>query len=311
MTPVVCLSRSHDLKKMFATAFASEAPDLRLMHPDEVEESAAVRVALVHRPGPADFDRFPNLGLICTWGAGVDALLFHPALPGDAMIARMTDPGQAAMMAATATFYVTGWHRDMFGYPAQQARREWREREWSANESVPVGLLGYGNMGAAIGRALRALGYPVSAWGSRARVEDGIEVGAGRDALDRLLGASRVVICVLPLTDATRGILNARTFAQMREDALLVQLARGAHLVEDDLIPALDAGRPGAAALDVFETEPLPTDHPFWGHPRIMITPHIGSSPTHAGVARSVARSVAAWKTGALPEGFVDRARGY
>lgn len=311
MTRIVCLSPGVDLKKLFRHAFKEQAPDLRLLRPEEVQSPGEIKVAMVHAPGEREFEPFPELELICTWGAGVDALLFHPRLPAGAMISRMTDPAQAQMMAATAVFYATGWHRDMFGYPGQQARQQWRERDWTANERFPVGLLGFGRMGAAIARGLVALGYPVSAWGNRARVEDGVEVSSGPDALTSLLQRSRVVICVLPLTEHTRSILNAETLGRMREDALLVQLARGGHLVENDLIPALDAGRPGAAALDVFETEPLPRGHAFWTHPRIIITPHIGSSATPEGVARSVSRAVAAWKAGKRPEGFVDLANGY
>ncbi len=311
MTDIVCLSPGHDLKAYFEKDFARDAPELRLLRPDEVGDPGAIEYALVHAPGPDDFKPFPNLRMLCSWGAGVDALMRHPALPEGVVINRMTDPGQAEMMAAFAIHYVTGWHRGMFRYPADQAAKRWVENDWTPNAAVTVGILGYGKMGAAIGRAARVLGYPVQAWASRARVEDGVEVMSGEDAFDALVREARVLVNVLPLTEATTAILNAELFAKMRDDALLVQLARGAHLVEADMIPALDAGRPAAAALDVFATEPLPQDHPFWTHPKIMVTPDAGSAAMNDGVVRAIMRAIAADRNGEQPEGFVDRARGY
>ncbi|MDU8943434.1 2-hydroxyacid dehydrogenase [Ovoidimarina sediminis] len=311
MTEIVCLSADFDLKTAFEDAFAEALPAHPLRRPDEIADPASVRVAFAHAPPDNAFDPYPDLALVCSWGAGVDRLVDHPGLRPETTLCRMVDPGQADMMAAFAAHYVTGWHRGMFRYPAQQAERRWELVNWTANAEVPVGLLGFGNMGAATGRALRALGYPVAAWAGRARHEDGVEVLAGEDGLFRLLGQSRVVVACLPLTPATDGILNARTLGAMRDDALLVQLGRGRHLVEEDLIPALDAGRPAAAALDVFRTEPLPSDHPFWADPRIMITPHAASSSTDLAVAQAVGRAIADLEAGRSPAGAVDRTRGY
>ena len=227
------------------------------------------------------------------------------------MLCRMVDPGQADMIAAFAAHFVTGWHRGMFRYPSQQTRKVWSQVNWTANADCPVGLLGFGRMGAAIGRALIALGYPVSAWASRARSEDGITVLSGRAGLEQVLGTAKVVINVLPLTPLTRGILNCETLTLMREDSLLIQLGRGDHLVEDDLIIALDEGRPAAAALDVFTSEPLPRDHPFWSDPRIMVTPHAAGSPTDLAVAKAISRAISDIEAGRQPQGLVDRKRGY
>ena len=311
MTAIVCLSRDYDLKAAFEADFARLAPKVRLLRPEEVADPETIDYALVHAPGPEDFIPFPNLRMICSWGAGVDALMRHPGLPEGVVINRMTDPGQAQMMAAFAIYYVTGWHRGMFRYPKDQEAKRWIENDWTPNAAITVGILGFGKMGAAIGRAARALGYPVRAWAARARIEEGIEVCSGAAALDEVVRGSRVLINVLPLTEATTGILNARLFERMRDDALLVQLARGGHLVEADLIVALEAGRPAAAALDVFATEPLPQDHPFWTHPKIMVTPHAGSAAMNEGAVRAILRAIAADRAGARPEGYVDRARGY
>ncbi len=308
---LVCLSQQFDLKAMFTRAFARQAPWVRLLAPDEVRDPAGVGFAFAHDPAPDAFERFPNLRLICSWGAGVDGLLGHPGLPPGLPIKRMTDPGQAEMMAAFAVFYVTGWQRRMFDYPAQQARREWRDLNWVTPAGFAVGVLGFGNMGRAVAAGIAGLGFPVTAWAGRAREEAGIRVLAGADGLARVLAESAAVINVLPLTPATAGILDAAAFAQMRDDAILIQIGRGAHVVEPDLIAALDAGRPALAALDVTSVEPLPAGSPLWSHPRVMLTPHVASEAHPEAVARSVAEGVRAVLEGRVPAGLVDRGRGY
>ena len=309
--PIVCLSEAFDFIAMFGEAFARQAPGLRLVAPEDVTDPGAVRYALVHDPAPDAFRLFHGLRLVCAWGAGVDNLLQHPGLPAGLPVKRMTDPGQARMMADFAAYYVTGWQRRMFGYPAQQARKEGRDINWTPPAEFPVGILGFGRMGAAIGEALRALGFPVTAWAGRARAEGGIEVLAGEAGFGRVVSDSAALINVLPLTRETEGILGAGVFARMRADAILIQLARGAHLVEPDLLAALDAGRPALAALDVFRTEPLPKESPLWTHPKVMITPHVASAADPDAVARSVAEGVRAVEAGETPAGIVDRARGY
>ena len=311
MTSIVCLSRSYDLKGEFAGAFQSVAPGVRLLRPDEVEDRSSVRVAFAHDPAPGAFDPYPGLELVCSWGAGVDRLAAHPGLGPQITLCRMIDPGQAEMMAAFAAYYVTAWHRGMFDYPAQQASRLWRQVNWTPNADMPVAVLGYGKMGAAIGRGLCALGYPVRGWAGTGRVVDGVEVLAGRDGFEDLLRSSAAVINVLPLTEATEGIIDANAFSLMRSDAILIHLGRGAQLVEDDLIAALDAGRPGLAALDVFAREPLPETHPFWAHPKVRVTPHAASTASNTAVARSVAQAVTDYLAGRRPAGIVDRERGY
>jgi len=310
-TDVVCLSEGHDLKTMFSAAFAEHAPRLRLLDPGEASVPSAVRFALAHDPSPDAFARFSGLRLISAWGAGVDGLLLHPGLPRDVALRRMIDPAQARMMAAFAAYYVTGWQRRMFDYPGQQAARQWRQVNATLPQDFPVGLLGHGRMGRAISAALTAMGFPVTAWAGRARNRDGVRVVAGADGFHTVISASAALINVLPLTPETRGILSAPAFARMRDDAILIQLARGAHLVEPDLIAALDAGRPALAALDVMATEPLPADHPLWSHPRVMLTPHVASAASLPGMARWVDEGIAAIERGETPEGLVDHARGY
>lgn len=307
---VVALSSDYDLVAEFGAAFAAQTGSLRLIRPEDADPSG-VRYALVHAPAENAFAPYSGLEMVCSWGAGVDKLIGHRGLGRDIVLNRMVDSGQAEMMAAFAAHYVTGWHRGMFRYPAQQKSETWEIVNWTPNAEVQVGLLGFGHMGAAIGRGLRALGYPVAAWAARTRVEEGIEVATGTNGMRILLEGSTVLINSLPLTPATAGLFDADIFAAMRPDALFVHLGRGSQVVEDDLIAALDAGRPGGAALDVFATEPLPWGHPLWRHPKVMVTPHAASAPSPAGVARAVALAIASHEAGERPPGYVDRAKGY
>lgn len=309
-TDIVCLCQRYDLKGQFGPGFAG-FPEVRLLNPDEVSDPASVRYALAFLPEDDAFARFPNLAMVCSVGAGVDGLLVHPGLPAEMPVVRMVNPEQAKMMAGCAVYHVVGWHRRLVDYPAQQRAKVWQELDLTVPSTFPVGVLGFGNMGRAVCAALGVLGYPVRAWAGRARTEDGIAVESGRESLGHLLGWARAVVNVLPLTEATTGILNAETFAEMRADALLVQIGRGAHVVEPDLLAALDAGRPGGAVLDVMMQEPLPQDSPLWTHPKIQITPHMASENSPEAVAGAIAGNIARHQQGEAPVGLVDRARGY
>jgi len=308
---VVALCAQYDLKGLYGPYFEAAHPELRLLAPEEVPDPAAIRHAFAFVPAPDAFDAYPNLQMVSSAGAGVDGLLRNPSLRADLAISRLVVPEQAEMIAGFAIWHIVGFHREMARYAALQGAAEWRAVNRSAPSEMPVGLLGFGHIAATLGRALKALGHPVLAYGSRARVEDGIEVLSGPEGLARMLSEARAVVNLLPLTDATFGLLNAETFAQMRADAILVQLGRGGHLVEADLLAALAAGRPAHAALDVFETEPLPADHPFWAHPQITVTPHVAGEASSPTLVRHIAEGILAFERGEAPSGLVDRARGY
>lgn len=307
---LVCLCEQYDLKEMYGAGFAAY-PWMRLLFPDEVTDPAAIRHALAFRPARDAFDAYPNLRLVCGGGAGVDALLAHRGLRPDIALTRMVNPEQARMMAAFALWYITGWQRRMWDYALQQKAELWQTVNLITPAEFPVGLLGFGTMAQPLTRALTALGYPVTAYASAPRAGGAVRVVTGPGGLDEIARTSQAVVNLLPLTSATRGILAAGFFGQMRDDAILVQLGRGGHLVEDDLLAALDRGRPAMAALDVMATEPLPPGHRFWHHPRIMLTPHVGSESDAVTAARIIAENILAFERGERPAGLVDRARGY
>lgn len=310
-TPIVCLCAQYDLRQYFGSGFDAY-PDFELVTPDQPEAPDQVRFAVAFKPGPDAFDPFPNLELICSVGAGVDGLLRHPKLPKQAHLVRMINPEQAQMMAGFAAWHVIGHHRRMEDYSAFQKKRTWGDAVRPTFPSdYPVAVIGFGKMGLAVARSLREMGYPVTGWASRSRTEDGFDVKSGKAGLEEVLSNAHAVVGVLPLTQSTEGFFNARTFALMRPGSLLVQIGRGGHLIEGDLLAALDAGRPGCAALDVFQTEPLPPESPLWDHPAIFVTPHIASDSTGAALARAVAGSIRSHVSGQVPEGAVDRNRGY
>jgi glyoxylate/hydroxypyruvate reductase len=264
-------------------------------------DRAAVDVAVVANPEPGALAGLPRLRLIHSLWAGVERLLDDPSVPRDVALVRMVDPAMNAAMAETAAWAVLGLHRRFFDYAAQQARREWRQHPQRRAAEVGVLVLGAGQMGGAVAARLQGLGYRVESW----RARD----GAG--ALHPRLARAEIVINLLPLTPATRGLLDAAFFELMPQGAGLVNLARGAHVVDAALLAALDAGRLSRAVLDVFTTEPLPHDHAYWRHPRVTLLPHVAALTDERSGSAVVASNLRALARGEPLAHRVDRARGY
>jgi glyoxylate/hydroxypyruvate reductase A len=197
-------------------------------------------------------------------------------------------------------------------YPGQQRQGLWAPLNRTPPSAFPVGVLGYGSIGASLTHTLRGLGYPVTALASAARTApDGTAIVSGPEGLSRIARSALAVVNTLPLTGQTHGILNAAFFAEMREGSIVINLGRGAHLDEADLLAALDRGRPAMAALDAFSEEPLPEGHPFWSHERVIVTPHVAGNADPAAVTAFVAEGIRAFEAGRAPEGLVDRGVGY
>src|SRR5258708_35993410 len=274
----------------------------------EIGDPAAIEYAMVWQPEPGLLARLPKLRLIVGLGAGVDHLLRDPELPRHIPIMRLVDPYMTDAMSEFVALQVLRLHRQDLDYLAQQHAREWRELEQKNAAERPVGILGFGTLGQDAGRKLKSLGFPVAGWSRSAKAVAGFETHAGMAGLDALVAGSEILVCLLPLTAATEGILNAGLLARLPHGAGLVNAGRGGHLVEADLIPALDAGQLSGAVLDVFREEPLPPVHPFWHHPRITGTPHIAAEthpPTAAAIIRDAIRRFAA----GLPVAHLVRCR--
>ncbi len=274
-----------------------------------------VEVAVVANPPPGSLLGLPRLRLIQSLWAGVDRLLADPTLPGGVAIARMVDPAMNAAMAQTALWATLSLHRGFFDNASAQRHGLWQQQAQRRAEAVTVLVLGLGQMGLAAARAIAALGYRVSGLSLNPRRSTtemaGIDCHHGIEALHALLPASEIIINLLPLTTATRGLLGARLFARLPRGAAVVNLARGAHVVDAELLAALDSGQLRHAVLDVFHTEPLPAGHAFWQHPRVTLLPHVAALTDPDSAAQVVADNVNALRDGRPPAHLVQRGRGY
>lgn len=268
-------------------------------------------IAVVANPLPGRLAGCGQLRLIQSLWAGVDRLLADATLPKAVPIARMVDPMMNRAMAETAAWAVLSLHRRAFDYAAQQRQTQWRQLPQKRADEVSVLVLGLGQMGRTTALQLAALGYRVSGWSARPQQVDGVATSAGWASLSAALGAADVVVNLLPLTDDTRGLFDRTRLAQMRAGASLVNLARGAHVVEKDLLVALNEGRLAHAVLDVFDNEPLPATHVFWFHPHITVWPHAAAQTDLRSAAAVVAANVEAVRRAETPAHLVDRSRGY
>jgi glyoxylate/hydroxypyruvate reductase A len=292
-------------------AFRQALPDESVRLWGDGGPSGTADAAIVWAP-PADlFEREPNLKYLFNLGAGVDAILRMPGLPDGICLVRLEDGGMAVQMAEYALYYVLRESRDFGRYARQQAEARWQPLEDIDREAWPVGILGAGAMGSRVARAFAALDYPVAVWSRSGRAVDGAQAYAGDAALPAFLARTRVLVNVLPLTALTQGILCRRTFEQLRPDALVVNIARGGHLVEADLLACLDSGQLRGAALDVFAQEPLPPGHPFWADARIQVTPHIAGASLMGQTVEQIAGKIRALQRGAPISGVVDRSLQY
>lgn len=299
-----------DRGEAWARITRAEAPDIDFrIFPDlgALEEIAYLAAWTIP---PGFLARLPNLRVVFSVGAGVDQLDLA-AIPRKLPLVRMIEPGLVTDIASYAAMAALILQRRLPEYLEQAQNGVWRPLNAAPTAETPVGLLGLGMLGQAAAASLRPLGFPVLGWSRSPRQVPGIACHSGRDGLAAMLARSRILICLLPLTEETHGILDAELFARLPRGAGLVNLGRGGHLVEPDLLAALDSGQLAAAVLDVFSTEPLPRGDPFWTHPRIIITPHIGAVTTNVGGMAALLANIRRFERGEKLEGEIDRARGY
>jgi glyoxylate/hydroxypyruvate reductase A len=267
--------------------------------------------ALVWRPPPELFARVRPAKAIFNLGAGVDALLAVPTLPRGVPVVRLEDAGMAEQMAEYATLAVLRAHREADAYAAQQRAGRWEPRARIAKDAFGVGLLGFGVLGRAIAAALAPFGFPLAGWSRTRKAVPGIASFAGDAELPAFLARSQVLVCTLPATAATTGLLDRARLSQLPVGAHVVNVARGEIVVDADLVALLDAGHLAGATLDVFRSEPLPAGHPFWHHPRVTVTPHVSAVTLVPESVAQVAAKIRRLERGEAISGIVDRARGY
>jgi len=294
----------------FRDAFKEQIPDLPVRFwPDAGDAKDIEYLAFMH-PDFSVLPAFPNLKAMFSRSAGVESFIRHPKLP-KVPLGKVEPSGGDPMMTEYVVMHVLRLHRDMPGYQAAQARKEWRRVPIVRPEQRRVGFLGFGMMAKAPALVLQSLGFKVSAWVRSPRQSEEVPIFHGRDQLESFLGQTDIAVCLLPLTPETEGIFCARTFAMMPKGAMLVNVGRGKHIVEKDLIAALDSEQLSYAALDALWPEPLPPENPLWLHPRVTIMPHVARRPTVGQLVAEVAANIRSLKAGGRLLQEVGVARGY
>lgn len=305
-----------DLCEPLRLAAAQDCPGLRvaLWTPQaglgDVDPASVVALAAWFAP-PGLPAALPGLRLIASIGAGVEHVLRDTALPASLPVTRIVDPDQSRGMAEFVLWAVLHHHRGLDQVLQQQGRRVWRMPPQRPASQTRVGIMGLGVMGATVASTLVAQGFVVSGWSSSPRSIAGVTGWVGDDGLEAFLAPLDVVVSLLPLTDRTRGLCDARWFARLKPGAVLVNCGRGEQVVVPDLIEALRSGHLRAAVLDVFEHEPLPADHPLWATPGVLVTPHMASAASGEVIARQIVRNTARVLAHQPPLHAVDRQRGY
>ncbi len=307
---IVNLDRQIGNAQAWRDTFAAQLPDLEIRIWPEAGEVRDIEYLAFIRP---DFDllpELPNLKAMFSRSAGVEAFVDHPRLP-KVPLGKVEPSGGDPMMTEYVVMHVLRFHRDMPGYQAAQASREWRRTRIVRPEERRIGFLGYGLMAKAPALVLKSLGFPVSAWVRSPRTGEEVPIFHGPGQLGPFLGQTDIAVCLLPLTRETEGIFCARTFAMMPRGAMLVNVGRGGHVVAEDLIRALDSGQLSYAALDALQPEPLPPESPLWLHPKVTVMPHVARRPTVAQLVTEIAANIQSIEAGGRLLQEVDIRMGY
>ena len=295
---------------MWRDNFAAQLPDLDIRIFPEANDLREVEYLAFIRP---DFDvipPLPNLKAMFSRSAGVEAFINHPKLP-KVPLGKIEPSGGDPMMTEYTVMHVLRFHREMPEYQEAQANREWLRTRIVRPEERRVGFLGLGLMATAPALILKRLGFPVSAWVRSPRQVEGIRMFHGDGQLEPFLSQADIVVCLLPLTRETEGILCARTFARMPRGAMVINIGRGGHVVDADLIAALNSGQLSYAALDALKPEPLPPESPLWTHPKVTVMPHVARRPTVAQLVSEIAANINSIEAGGGLLQQIDMATGH
>ena len=270
----------------------------------------AADYAVVWAPPQAFLDEQPGLRAVFNIGAGVDALL-KLRLPPTARVVRLDDAGMSVQMAEYVCHAVIRHFREFDGYEADVRQGRWSYRKPRSRADFAVGVMGLGVLGSRVAQALRVFEFPVNGWSRSPKALDGVGGFSGGEGFNDFLAASRVLVNLLPLTPDTQDILNRDTLSRLQPGGYVINVARGAHLVDEDLLALLDEGHLAGATLDVFRTEPLPAGHPFWTHPGMTVTPHTSARTLRDESIAQIAGKIRALEQGEPIAGIVDPVRGY
>ena len=266
--------------------------------------------AIVWHPPQQLLDEQTRLKAVFNMGAGVDALM-KLDFPRGVPLVRLEDAGMSVQMAEYVCHAIIRHFREFDAYEREAANAKWAFRRPNRRSDFTVGVMGLGVLGTQVAQAVARFGYPVNGWSRSAKEVPGVHCYSGAAGMREFLAATRILVCLLPLTPDTENILDRRTLEQLRPGAYVINVARGSHLVDEDLVALLDSGHLAGATLDVFREEPLPANHPFWRHPKITVTPHTSARTLRDESIAQIARKILAFERGEPIGGVVDRERGY
>ena len=292
-------------------ALYQRVPGLDIVTFPFVGDPSDIEVAVVWEPPKGLLASMPKLKLVVSTGAGVDHILKDPTFPKDVPLVRMVDPGLTQGMVEYVVMAALLCSRKMHRTFAAHSRKLWEPETVPLAPELTVGIMGMGVLGRACAGALRGMGYNVIGWSRTPKDFDEIQSFDGLDGLEKFLTRTQILVCLLPLTPETEGILGRGTFNRMPNGSAVINVGRGGHLIEQDLIAALDKGKVEVAVLDVFNEEPLPVDNPLWEHPRVFVTPHIASVTTPESAIISVAEAINEMRKGWPYTNLVDPDLGY
>ena len=295
----------------WVAALLAQDPDLEIEIWPEIHAPEQVEFVLCWNQPAGILSQFPNLRGISSFGAGVNHLLNDKSCPVNIPLARVVDPDLKQSMAEYVMLGILEHFRRLADYRRQQELGQWLVQKIPHPSTIRVGIMGYGEIGRYVAHKLADFGFKVHGWRRNRQHVDRLTVYAGEDELDEFLKNTEILVCLLPLTLDTENILNLQTFHQLPQQAYLINAARGAHLVEADLLAALESGQLCGALLDVFRDEPLPKRHPFWKHTKITITPHIASVTNPESAALQIVENYRRALRGEPLSNRVDRGRGY
>ena len=308
---ILLSTKAHTMQDWKAALLAVD-PSLEIrLFPDAGDPTEIEAAVVWTAHDMMELRRYPNLKLIVSMGAGVDHLLRAPGPPPGIPVARLKDVLLTSAMAEWVLLNVLRFHRQDPEYRALQQRKEWLELSAPSTTERRIGILGIGELGSASARVLTALGFPVMGWSRSARTLPGVQTFHGADGLMAMAAQTDILICLLPLTPETRGVLNAKLLSALPRGAYVINGARGGHMVAEDMLAALDSGHLAGAALDVFEPEPLPAESRFWSHPKVFLTPHAASITIPSSVAPQVVENIHNMRASRQLINLVDFSLGY
>ena len=306
---IVLVSTSRD-PKQWSASLKEKNNDLDIQIYPDVKRPENVEFAISWKHPEGLYTNFPNLKVIASMGAGVNHILKDEQLPKGVKVTRIVDDQLTKDMSQFVLLQCLAVSRNLFTHLKDKSSKSWNPRAYQTPPKTNVGIMGYGVLGQEAGKVLKANGFNVIGYANTSKLVDGIQV-YGSDQQDEFLEQTQILVCLLPVTSSTKGVLNFELFQKLKDEAYLINVARGEHLLEADLIKAIDTGKLKGASLDVFQEEPLPDSHPFWEHENIQITPHVASMTDPESVANQLLENYRRMKKGEALLNEVDVVKGY